>query len=412
VNKKTLIFGLIIVAAVVAGSLLLRTRNKSPKQTEEKSEPNTVEISLAAQKNGGIQIAESTTQTLQQKVSTTGVISPDEARVSHIVPLSQGVIEDVLVQLGDRVSKGQRLIVYDNIELGAYVGEYNNRSGLLQKTEAQRDVAKKSLDRANSLIAVEAISPRELDLRRAEYQQANAEVDSRRAELARAEEKLHRFGLTDPEIRRLNTPEHGSEKSFHRTASHATLRSPLSGVITKFEVSKGEVVSRDKELLSVVDTSTVWALADVYEKDIRYVARGGRCYVALSAYPGEVFKGTIAHLSDSLDPASRTAKLRCVLPNADGRLKLEMFATVSLPTKESRTGVIVPATALQEIYGQSVVFIQTEPSKFQKRVIELGERTKDAIEIRSGLKAGEKVVTSGSFYVKAAFLREQIGEGE
>jgi cobalt-zinc-cadmium efflux system membrane fusion protein len=412
VNKKTLIFGLIVVAAVVAGSLLLRTRNKSPKQTEEKSEPNTVEISLAAQKNGGIQIAESTTQTLQQKVSTTGVISPDEARVSHIVPLSQGVVEDLLVQLGDRVSKGQRLLVYDNVELGEYVGEYSNLSGLLQKTEAQRNVAKKSLDRANSLIAVEAISPRELDLRRAEYQQANAEVDSRRAELARAEEKLHRFGLTDPEIRQLNSPEHGLEKSFHRTASHSVIRSPLSGVVTKFEVCKGEVVSRDKELLSIVDTSTVWALADVYEKDIRYVGRGGQCDVALSAYPGEVFKGTIAHLSDSLDPASRTAKLRCVLPNTDGRLKLEMFATVSLPTKESRTGIIVPATALQEINGQPVVFIQTEPAKFQKRVIELGERTKEVIEIRSGVKAGEKVVTNGSFYVKAAFLREQIGEGE
>jgi len=408
VNRRALIAGIVVIALVVVVALLLRSRKSSSEQHEEKRDPNSVEISLDAQRNGGVELASTEERRLQQVVITTGVISPDEARVAHIVPLSQGVIEDVFVQLGDRVQKGQALLVYDNVELGESVGEYQNLAAASRKAVAQQQVARKSLDRANSLIAVEAISPRELELRNAEYEQANAEVSSRRAEAARAEEKLHRFGLTDPDISRLN----GSEHSTHRTASHNTVRAPLTGVVTKYEISKGEVVGRDKELFTVVDTSTVWALADVYEKDIQFVARGGECAVTLASYPKEVFRGKIAYLSDALDPESRTAKLRCVLPNPDGRLKLEMFASVTIPTKESRNGIAVPSAAIQEINGQSVVFVQTKLTKFEKRIVELGERMPESTEIKSGLKVGEKVVANGSFYMKSALMREVIGGEE
>ncbi|HWR14986.1 MAG TPA: efflux RND transporter periplasmic adaptor subunit [Terriglobales bacterium] len=407
-NRKAIIAGIVVVVALTAALLLMRSRKSSSGEQEEKHDPNVVEISADAQRNGGIEFATTVERKVQQVVTTTGVISPDEARVSHIVPLSQGVVEDVFVQLGDRVQKGQPLLVYDSIELGESVGEYKNLLGGLDKAEAQQEVAKRSVERANSLIAVEAISPRELELRRAEYQQATAEVESRRAEVARAEEKLHRFGMSDPDIKRLNSSEH----AVHRTASHNTVRAPLAGVVTTYDVSKGEVVGRDKELFTVVDTSTVWALADVYEKDIQYVARGGQCDVTLASYPGEVFTGKIAYLSDALDPASRTAKLRCVLTNPAGRLKLEMFATVTVPTKESRTGVSVPASAVQEISGQPVVFVQTEPTKFEKRTIEIGERTPELVEVKSGVKSGDKVVTKGSFYVKSALMRELIGGEE
>jgi cobalt-zinc-cadmium efflux system membrane fusion protein len=318
------------------------------------------------------------------------------------------VVEEVFVQLGNRIQKGQPLLVYDNIELGESVGEYQNHRAGLEKALAQQQVAKRSVDRANALIEVQAISPREFELRKAEYEQATAEVAGRRAELARAEEKLHRFGLTDTDLKRLD----GSERGTHRTASHNTVRAPLSGVVTKYGVSKGEVVGRDKELFTIVDTSSVWALADVYEKDIQFVARGGECAVTLASYPGDLFKGKITYLSDALDPSSRTAKLRCVLSNTDGRLKLEMFATVSVPTKQSRTGVTVPAAALQEISGQPVLFVQAEPTKFEKRVVQVGERDEQRAEILSGVRAGEKVVANGSFYLKSALMRELIGGEE
>ncbi len=406
--RKQLIISGIVILVVLAVVFIWRGTRSKPETAEQKHDPNVVEVTVEAQQNAGIVIATSSQQQIEQFVKTTGVISPDEARVAHIVPLSQGVVESVFVQLGDRVQKGQPLLVYDNIELGESVGEYQNLRAGLDKALAQQEVLRRSVERANSLIEVQAISPREYELRKAEYEQAKAAVESSRAEVARAEEKLHRFGLTDADLAKLDRSEHGT----HRTASHNTVRAPLTGVVTKYEVSKGEVVGRDKELFTIVDTSSVWALADVYEKDIQFVARGGECAVTLASYPNDIFKGRITYLSDALDPASRTAKLRCVLPNLDGRLKLEMFATVSVPTKESRTGITVPTTALQEISGQPALFVQMEPTKFEKRVVRVGQRDEKRAEILSGVRAGETVVASGSFYLKSALMRELIGGEE
>src|SRR5262249_17981922 len=162
------------------------------------------------------------------------------------------------------------------------------------------------------------------------------------------------------------------------------------------------VVGRDKEIFTVVDTTMVWALGDVYEKDIRFVGRGGECAVSLDSYPGQIFKGKIAYLSDALDPASRTAKLRGVLANTNGQLKLEMFGTVSVPTKESRTGVSLPLSALQDINGEQIVFVQVAADKFAKRTVQVGQRDDQNAEILSGVSNGEKVVASGSFYLKSA----------
>lgn len=406
-RKTAFIAGGVLLVLVIA-LLVWRGGSNTARQTEEKHDPDQVEIPLEAQKNAGVVVATSSEQKIQQMVKTTAVVSPDESRVAHIFPLSQGIVEEVNVQLGDRVQKGQPLLVYDNIELGESLGEYQNLVGGLSKASAQEQVARKSMDRANNLIEVEAISPREFELRKAEYEQSQAEVESRRAEVARAEEKLHRFGMTDEDLKKISGTVHGS----HRTASHATIRAPFSGVVTRYDVSRGEVVGRDKELFTVVDTTMVWALADVYEKDIRYVARGGDCLVALDSYPGQVFKGKITYLSDALDPASRTAKLRCVLANTDGQLKLEMFGSVSVPTRESRTGVSIPVSALQEVNGEQVVFVQTDAAKFTKRSVQIGQRDEQNVEITSGIKPGEKVVANGSFYLKSALLRELIGGEE
>lgn len=406
--KRLIIISVVLVVLVLAAVFFWPANKPKVQTAEAQHDPNLVEVPAEAQKNARIVIASVSKQRIQQTVATTGVISPDEARVAHIMPLAQGIVEDVYVQLGDRVEKGKPLALYDNIELGESLGEYQNLVGAVAKAVAQQGVARRSLERANALIEVQAISLRELEVRKAEFEQAQAEVESRRAEAARAEEKLHRFGMTDADLKGVSNSMHGT----HRSASHATIRAPFSGVVTKFDISRGEVVDRNKELFTVVDTTTVWALADVYEKDIQYVARGGECTVTVASYPDKVFKGKIAYLSDALDPSSRTAKLRCVLANSDGRLKLEMFANVSVPTKDERIGLSVPAAALQEIDGQAIIFVQKEPTKFEKRVVQVGEKTGKQAEILSGLREGEKVVADGSFYMKSALLRETMGEGD
>lgn len=232
-------------------------------------------------------------------------------------------------------------------------------------------------------------------------------MTSQRARVSKVEEQIHRFGLSDPDLATL-TPEEG--QSGHRIASHNILRAPISGVITKYDVAKGEVVQPDHELFTIANLTSVWVLADVYEKDLGKIQRDADVSVRVEAYPDRVFPGRLTYVSDLIDPKTRTAKVRCVVANADSVLKLDMFARISIPTRDRRSAVLVPAAAVQQVGGQSVVFVRQSPTQFARRDVGLGGSAGDRIEILSGLRAGEPVVGAGSFYFKTALLRGQIGE--
>jgi cobalt-zinc-cadmium efflux system membrane fusion protein len=404
VKKIYFIAPLLVLGLTVALILTLRGKPARLAKNTKPEDPNVVELNAEAQRNANLSFAPVLEQKIQEMIKATGVVSPDETRVAHIYPLAQGIAEKPYVRLGDHVQAGQPLLLYDNIELGETVGEHLSLHGAVDKEKAQLQVARKSVERANTLIAVEAISPRDFELRKAEELQAEAAVHSKEAELARSEEKLHRFGLTEEQVQRLRVSGEG-----HRTASHNTLRAPFAGVITKYDVSQGESVARDKELFTLVDTSSMWVLGDIYEKDLSRIPGHGECLVTVSSYPDERFRGQITYLSDFLDPNSRTAKLRCVVPNEDGRLKLEMFADVFIPTKSGTATAVVPGAALQDIEGKPVVFVQRDATHFEKRDVTLGERGEQETQILSGIRPGERVVTVGSFYLKSASMREQIG---
>lgn len=403
-NKRVLFIGGAVVLLVVVAAMLLLKRTKPPTEAEAEHNPNVVEMSQEGQRNIGLLTEPVAEELVSQKVKVTGVVGPDETKLAHVFPLAQGVVEKVFVRLGDRVREGQPLLQYDNIELGELVGEHQSMHSDVEREMAQSTVATKSLERAKSLIQVQAISPREFEVRAAEKEQADAAVESKRAELAKVEEKLHRFGLSEGEISRLRSG------SGHRTASHSALRAPLAGVVTKYDVAPGELVTPSKELFTVVDTSNVWVLADIYEKDIASIPTKGPCQVSLSSYPDQVFNGVITYLSDFLDPSTRTAKLRCVVPNRDGRLKLEMFADVIVSTERKVPSIAAPKGAVQEVNGETVVFVQTGPAQFEKRPVKIGQRGTDKLEVLEGLKKGERVVTVGSFQLKTEVLRESIGD--
>jgi len=406
VNRRNVIIGVGVVTASVVLFLFLRgSPETGPANEAEPAVSNTVELAAEAQQNAGLELVTVKEQAIRRVVATTGVVSADQASVAHVFPLARGIVEQVTVQLGDRVRQGQPLVTYDNIELGQLVGEYSSVLAQQQQMRAQQQVASKFLERARALIEVEAIAQRDFELRQAEYEQAVAAAESKRADLARVEEQLHRFGLSDEDLKGLG----GSEHDPHRTASHGVLRAPIGGVITVFDVSKGELVDRENELFTIVDSSTVWVLADVYEKDLGNVRSQGECRVAVAAYPGEVFTGRIAYVADFLDPNSRTAKVRCVVQNQDARLKLEMFANVEIPAVGAATALAVPAAALQQIADETVVFVRRDPTHFEKRVVTVGRRSEDWVEVQTGVQSGETVVAKGSFQLKSILQRELIG---
>ena len=406
-----------MLARCVVGVLIVmsfgcsRSGGESAKTVERSALPaGVVELPEDAQRNGGLATSPAELVTLPSTIELTGVVAPEESRVAHVRPLARGLIEQVSVRLGDRVKAGQALVTYDNIQLGELIGEYLTARATLRQAQTDLEVKRTVLARGEALIKQEAIAQQTLDQRRAEFQNAEATVASERARVSKVEEQIHRFGLSDADLARLNPEQGGEDPTGHRVASHNVLRAPFEGIITKYDVAPGELVEPERELFTLANLSTVWVLADLYEKDLAKVAPNTTAKVKVEAYPDRVFVGQLTYVSDLIDPTTRTAKVRCVVPNPDGALKLDMFAKVVVPIRDQRQALVVPATAVQQIDGQSVVFVRQSTTRFERRDVVVGATAEGRVEVSGAVKPGDVVVGAGSFYLKTAALRERIAE--
>jgi cobalt-zinc-cadmium efflux system membrane fusion protein len=394
-----------------AEKIPLARQSAGPATTEQSVEPaasrDRVRISPESQKEVGIEVEPVIFRSLQDTLSATGIVSDDPGRVAHIRPLARGLIEKAYVRLGDRVSVGDPLVEYDNIELGLAIGEYFSAQAELQKSLTDLEVRKTILERGKEMLKVGAIARTAYDLREAEYKDAEANVAGARATVAKIVEQIYRFGWTDQDLKNLPARQ-GSGHSI----SHTVLKAPFSGIITSYHASIGEVVEPSTELLAITDMRSLWVLADIFEKDLAHVRTGKAVKVHVASYPGRIFHGTITYMADIIEPKTRTAKVRCVVENKDGLLKLEMFATIEIPVDRTKSVLAVPDSSIQQIDGSPVVFVRRSGEEFQRREIQTGITGGGYIEIRSGLGTGELVASRGSFVVKTAFLRDLIGEDE
>lgn len=371
----------------------------------EGGEPHDIELTEAVQRSSGFTFAPAEVRNMTGVIQATGVVTPNETRVGHIRPLARGRILKVAVRSGDRVKKGQVLLTYDNIDLGETVGEFLRAIGSVQRARTESDLAKRSLDRANNLLASGAIARAEVERRQSEFHNTESALRSQLAEEARIHEKLHRFGLSETEIGTLTK---STGAGLHRDASPSAVVAPFDGTILKATAAEGETVQADQELFTIVDTATVWILADVYERDIAGVREGGVATATVNSFAGETFAGRITNVSDSLDAASRTAKVRVEVPNPARKLKFEMFANIAIPTTQNRSALVVPISAIQQVGGKSVVFVRESPTKFEMREVETGVQWPPWVEAVKGVAAGDVVVAQGGFILKSELAKAEL----
>ncbi len=381
---------------------------ESPKPADNGAPSAVVQISADSQKEVGITVEPAAVRSLQGFLSATGIVSEDPARVAHIRTLARGLIEKIYARLGDRVSAGAPLVEYDNIELGLAIGEYQGAQAELRRGLTDLEVKTKILDRSREMLKVGAVAQTTHDLREAEVKDAEAKVAGARATVSKIAEQIRRFGWTDADLAKLPAEQAASG----HTASHSILKAPFAGVVTSLHAVGSEVVEQGTELLAITDMSSVWVMADVYERDLSQVRTGQAVRVRVPSYPRETFTGKITYVADIIDPKTRTAKVRCLVENANGLLKLEMFATIEIPVEQTAAILAVPSSSIQQMDGRPVVFVRTSAAEFQRRDVETGGESQGFTEIRSGLKPGEPVVSRGSFTLKTAFLKHLIGEEE
>jgi Cu(I)/Ag(I) efflux system membrane fusion protein len=177
-----------------------------------------------------------------------------------------------------------------------------------------------------------------------------------------------------------------------------TIRSPVAGYVVALNVVQGDRVDPDRELFEVADLSRVWAMADVYERDLARIGAGLAATLMLDAYPGQRFQGRIDYVYPRLDPQTRTLPVRVALPNARGALKPGLYGTVEvgLPAKMA---VTVPSEAVIDTGDHRYVFVETAPGHFEPRIVVIGERGGERIEVLTGIAEGERVASTGTFFI-------------
>src|SRR5262245_30433885 len=187
-----------------------------------------------------------------------------------------------------------------------------------------------------------------------------------------------------------------------------TFRSPVDGFVLEKIVVAGMHVTPGQTLYRLANLDVVWIEADTYEHDLPVVRTGAAARVTLDAYPASALTARVIFVNPSLDPATRTAKVRFEVPNPAGRLKPGMYANVEIATPQP-TGLIVPVDAVIDSGREQLVFVAEGDGNFTPRQVTIGERGRDMVEIVSGLKEGDRIATSAAFFLDSESQLRAVG---
>ncbi len=190
-----------------------------------------------------------------------------------------------------------------------------------------------------------------------------------------------------------------------------SIPSPLTGVVTERKAIKGMRFMAGEELYRLADLSNVWVLADVFEQDVGYVTVGQTVRIALNAFPGRAFTGTVSMIHPTMTAENRTVKVHITLPNPDGTLRPSMSATVELAAPVAAAPVLaVPDSAVLDSGNRQVVLVERGEGQFEPRPVQLGARADGYAQVLGGVRAGEKVVVRANFLIDAeSNLRAALG---
>jgi len=340
-----------------------------------------VELSITreAAQRAGIKVAHARREAVTSTVVVPGTVTSNAYRDTKVNALVGGIVRDVPVELGAPAHRGDVLAVLFSSELAEAQMRYLSQRAMLRADDQK-------LGRTRRLAEMELVSRQELD-------EVTAAQAARSTEVAAARQRLYVLGLSREHVERLT--------DSSQVVSELALFAPGDGVIVARSVNPGQVVAAGQELFVVTDLSTVWVIGDVYEKDFALVRAGTAATITIGTVPSLAVRGRVAYIDPRVDAATRTAKVRVEVPNPGGQLRLGMFVQVTFETSSSVSRVVVPRRAVQTIGQRNVVYVAMDDERFQERTVSLGAAAGEAVEILSGLAAGERVVTEGSFFLRA-----------
>src|SRR5215204_1022368 len=303
-------------------------------------------------------------------LQATGKVHFNEDQTARVLAPLAGSVTDLKVRVGDHVERGQVLFTLRSRELASLLAEY-------RETERDVDLAEKTFRMSQDLFEHQAAS-------RISLQQAENELEKARTRLARAAESARVYGIDPKSV------------DPNGTTPDVVVRSPIAGAVTERQVTAGQFVQPEfGPLLTIADLSSVWVLADVFERDIRHVKPGVRAEVATTAYPDARFAARVVRIHDVVDPETRTLKVRFLAQNPGGSLKPEMFASVSLFLGTSEPAPAIPAQALFTESDATFVYVRNGENSLVRRRVETAEENGGRLRVTQGVVAGDQVVSQG-----------------
>jgi len=323
-------------------------------------------------------------------IRTTGTVQSNAYKEVPVFPIAGGIIRQINVELGNKVNRGQTLATIFSSELADAQGAY-------LKMAAEVDEHHKHHNRTIDLVEIGAASREELE-------QATSLKKTAEANLASARERLILLGLSEKQIEELRTAQKFPKPLI-------AVESPASGTLVGRAVNNGEVVMQGKEMFRVADLSSVWVVAQIYERNFQTVNIGTPAVITTSAYPGRTFNGRVSYIDPRVDPQTRTAQVRIELENPRQVLRLGMFVDVTFSgavqaASSAQPVPAVPRSAVQTIGAKQIVYVATDrPGSFVQREVSTGQEVDGKLPVYNGVSTGERVVTEGSFLLRAESLK-------
>lgn len=316
-----------------------------------------------------------------------GVIQPNAYKQVVATPLVGGRVTRVLAELGQAVRAGQPIVEIFSPE----VSEAETR---FVSARAELDAHERELQRTEKLVEIGSASRQELERLHAEHAAKLTALESARA-------RLQLLGLSAAAISNL-----GPGKPIGAIAS---VPAPITGVVTERTANAGLNVDTATKLFTVVDLSTVWVVADAYEKDFSRIHVGAPATVTTKAFPDTVLRSRISYIDPQVNAETRTTKIRVEVPNPRQELQLGMFADVGIEGAGQRDVPVIPKTAVQNVGDRTVVYLADpkQAGRFLERQVRLGDRLGHDVAVLSGVQPGDTIVAEGSFTIRAE--RDRLG---
>lgn len=368
--------------------------------------PTEVTIDEQRQKEGGVACEAVVERQIPESIRVNGRIALNENRTWRVGAIIEGRVVQVMANAGERVTKGQVLARIHSHQVHEARADYTKARTEVTRLRTQESHAVRVRDRARRLYDLKAGSLEQSEHAEAELKNIQAAIQQAETEVARIRTHLVEF----LEIA-ADDPDHHKEGS-HGDEDWVPVRASSEGTILSRAVSIGSVLQPGQEAFAIADLSSLWMIAAIGEEHFARVRPGMAVQVHVQSHPDRVFPGRLEKMGEQLDPATRTLQGRILLPNPQGLLKPEMYGDVELQLPSRRPALFVRETAVQEVKGQSVVFVRKSAKVFEARALQTGRSVNGTVEVVSGIASGEQVAVSGAFLLKSQLLRSSLAEEE